>query len=149
MRRTTIGLVGAIAGLCLLPTLASALPAVTTEPTRLRAGPSFDFPVVDRIPADVRVNIHGCVRGYRWCDISWRDTRGWVRGYELAHLYQGRRVLIVEYGPRIGLPLVSFSVDTYWDRHYRGRSWYGERRRWRNVWRGDDRPDGRREKKRG
>ncbi len=135
MTRPILGLALAIAGLVTAPQLALALPAVTTESTNLRAGPAFDFPVVDRIPADVRVNVHGCVRGYRWCDISWRDARGWVPAAELAYLEKGRRVTIVEYGPRIGLPVVIFSFDTYWDRHYRGRPWYGERARWRTVWR--------------
>lgn len=135
MKRFTLSLPAVVVGLVIAPNLASALTAVTTEPTNLRAGPAFDFPVVDRIPPDVRVNVHGCVRGYRWCDVSWRDARGWVPGNELAYLSDGRRVTIIEYGPRIGLPVVAFSFDTYWDRHYRGRSWYGERARWRSVWR--------------
>src|SRR5512145_2843671 len=106
MNRLTFGLAAAVAGLVVVPNLASALSAVTTESTSLRAGPAFDFPVVDRIPSDVRVNVHGCVRGYRWCDVSWRDARGWVPGEELAYLYEGRRVRVVEYGPRIGLPVI-------------------------------------------
>ena len=100
---------------------------MTTEPTNLRAGPALDFPVVDSIPDDARVTVHGCVRAYRWCDISWRDARGWVSGDELAYFYQQRYVPVVEYGPRIGLPIVVFSFDTYWDRYYRGRPFYGER----------------------
>src|SRR5262245_6709674 len=143
MSRLTFGLAAAVAGLVLAPNLASALSAVTATSTDLRAGPAYDFPVVDQIPGDVRVNVHGCVRGYRWCDVSWRDARGWVSGQELAYLYEGRRVTIVEYGPRIGLPVVGFAFDTYWDRYYRGRSWYGERARWRTVWRDHERNDGR------
>jgi uncharacterized protein YraI len=135
MSRLSFGLAAAVAGLIVAPNLAAALPAVTTDSTNLRAGPAYDFPVVDRIPSGVAVNVHGCIRGYRWCDVSWRDARGWVPGEELAYLYQGRRVAIVEYGPRIHLPVVSFSFDTYWGRHYTGRSWYGERNRWRSVWR--------------
>jgi uncharacterized protein YraI len=141
MNRLTFGLATAVAGLVVVPNLASALSAVTTESTDLRAGPAFDFPVVDQIPSDVRVDVHGCVRGYSWCDVSWRDARGWVPGQELAYLYQDRRVTIVEYGPRIGLPIVGFSFDTYWDRYYRSRSWYGERARWRTVWRERERDD--------
>ena len=120
------------------PSLASALTAMTTEPTNLRAGPAFDFPVVDSIPDDAHVTVHGCVRAYRWCDISWRDARGWVSGSELAYFYQQRYVPVVEYGPRIALPVVGFSFDTYWDRYYRGRPFYGERTRWRTVWRDRD-----------
>jgi uncharacterized protein YraI len=160
MKRSTASLAALVGGLVVAPTIALAVPAVTTEPTNLRAGPAFDFPVVDQIPSDVRVNVHGCVRGYRWCDVSWRDARGWVSSDELAYLYGGRRVTFVEYGPRIGLPVVVFAFDSYWDRHYRARSWYAERSRWRTVWRersGDDRQsdrvkdrrddDGRRDRK--
>jgi uncharacterized protein YraI len=141
MHRSTFCLAALAAGLLIGPNVASALPAVTTEPTNLRAGPAFDFPVVDAIPGDVSVNVHGCVRGYRWCDVSWRDARGWVPGAELAYLDSGRRVTIVEYGPRVRLPVVGFAFDTYWDRYYRGRSWYGERARWRTVWRDRDRDE--------
>ena len=138
MKRITPSVAATVAGLVIGPTLASALTAMTTEPTNLRAGPAFDFPVVDSIPDDARVTVHGCVRAYRWCDISWRDARGWVAGDELAYFYQQRYVPVVEYGPRIGLPIVVFSFDTYWDRYYRGRPFYGERTRWRTVWRDHD-----------
>jgi uncharacterized protein YraI len=138
MRRLTFGLAAAVAGFVIAPNLASALSAVVTDSTELRAGPAYDFPVVDSIPSEVRVNVHGCVRGYRWCDVSWRDARGWVPGEQLAYLYQGRRVTIVDYGPRIGLPIEAFAFDTYWDRYYRGRPFYGERARWRTVWREHD-----------
>lgn len=138
MKRITLSVAATVAGLVIGPSLASALTAMTTESTNLRAGPALDFPVVDRIPDDARVTVHGCVRAYRWCDISWRDARGWVSGDELAYYYQQRYVPVVEYGPRIGLPIVVFSFDTYWDRYYRGRPFYGERTRWRTVWRDRD-----------
>ena len=150
MRRMTLGVGAAVAGLLAAPAIASALTAITTEPVSLRAGPAIDFPVVDAIPDDARVNVHGCVRAYRWCDVSWRDARGWVQGDDLAYLYQQRRVRIVEYGPRIGLPIIAFSVDSYWNRYYRGRPWYGERSRWRTVWRDrDGGRDGRSERREG
>jgi uncharacterized protein YraI len=147
MRRKTIGLAAAVAGLVVGPAIASALTAVTTEPVSLRAGPAIDFPVVDAIPDDARVNVHGCVRAYRWCDVSWRNARGWVQGDDLSYFYQQSYVPIVEYGPRIGLPVVVFSFDSYWDRHYRGRPWYGERTRWRSSWRDRDGRDGRPEQR--
>ena len=144
MRRTTIGFAAAVAGLIAAPMAASALTAVTTEPVALRAGPAGAFPIVDSIPDDARVNVHGCVRAYLWCDVSWRDARGWVRGDDLAYYYQQSYVPIIEYGPRIGLPVVVFGFDSYWDRHYRGRPWYRERTRWRTTWRDHDRRDGKR-----
>ena len=55
MKRITLSVAAAVAGLVIGPSLASALTAMTTEPTNLRAGPSLDFPVVDSIPDDARV----------------------------------------------------------------------------------------------
>ena len=138
MKHVTLSAVATIVALMMGSTVASALTAKTSESTKLRAGPAFDFPVVDRLPDGVKVNVHGCVRAYAWCDISWRDARGWVPGEELVYLYRERYVPIVEYGPRIGLSIVVFSFDDYWDRHYRGRPWYGERTRWRTAWRAHD-----------
>ena len=139
MKRTTITMAATLAGLLAAPSLASAaVTAITAEPVSLRAGPALDFPVVDQIPDDARVTVFGCVRAYQWCDIAWRDARGWVRGDDLSYLYQQRRVRLIEYGPRIGLPVVVFSFDSYWDRYYRGRPFYTERTRWRTTWRNHD-----------
>jgi uncharacterized protein YraI len=44
--------------------------------------------------------------------------------------YQNNRVVIVEYGPRLHLPVIAFSLPGYWDSHYRGRPWYRERNQW-------------------
>lgn len=145
MKRITVGFAAAVAGLIAMPVAASALTAVTTEPVALRAGPAPDFPIVDSIPDDARVNVHGCVRAYQWCDVSWRDARGWVRGDDLSYYYQQSYLPIIEYGPRIGLPVVVFGFDSYWDRHYRSRPWYRERTRWRSAWHTHDRRDGRRD----
>ena len=142
MRRTGLKLAAAVAGLLAGPAAASALTAVTTEQIPLRAGPAGDFPVVDQVPADARVVVHGCVRAYRWCDVSWRDAHGWARGDDLAYLEDSRRVSIIEYGPRVRLPIVVFSFDGYWDRYYRSRPFYSERARWRAVWRDNDRGEG-------
>jgi uncharacterized protein YraI len=139
MKRTTMTMAATLAGLMAIPSIASAaVTAITAEPAVLRAGPALDFPVVDQIPDDARVTVFGCVRAYQWCDIAWRDARGWVRGDDLAYFYQQRRVRFIEYGPRIGIPVVTFSFDRYWDRYYRGRPFYTERTRWRTTWRDRD-----------
>jgi uncharacterized protein YraI len=147
MKRKGITLAAAVAGLFALPAAASALTAVTTEPVPLRAGPAGDFPVVDQIPGGVNVLVNGCVRAYRWCDVSWRDAHGWVRGDDLAYLESGRRVSIIEYGPRVSLPIIAFSVDSYWDRYYRNRPFYGRRAHFRTVWRDHDHRGDRRERR--
>ena len=66
MRRLTFGLAAAVAGFVIAPNLASALSAVVTDSTELRAGPAYDFPVVDSIPSEVRVNVHAELGAACW-----------------------------------------------------------------------------------
>jgi uncharacterized protein YraI len=110
-----------------------------TADVNMRAGPSTGFPVVTTIPDGARVNIHGCVAGYGWCDVGWGGARGWVSGAYLQFIYNDRRVLVPYYAPRIGLPIIAFSVDTYWRHHYRHRPWYHRRAYWRRHYHRQDR----------
>ena len=44
--------------------------------------------------------------------------------------YDSQPVLVPAYGERLGIPIVSFSIVTYWDRYYVSRPFYRERERW-------------------
>src|SRR5689334_24935114 len=85
------------AAMLLLPTAALATPGMVTTNVSLRAGPGDGFPVVDRIPGGSHVNIHGCLKGDAWCDISWADDRGWVSSDELQWLYRNNYVYLSDY----------------------------------------------------
>ena len=124
MKRITLALAAATVAMAIPAAAMAAQPGFTTTGLNLRAGPGFDFPVVDRLPPGAHVRIRGCLAGYTWCDLVWRGEYGWAPGDNLAFLYGGRRVLVLDYGPEIGLPIVGFSVDTYWRRHYRHRHFY-------------------------
>ncbi|AUT59570.1 SH3 domain-containing protein [Paraburkholderia terrae] len=106
--------------------------AYTNQPVYLYAGPAQDYPVVAQLPAGQPVAVYGCVSGYTWCDVAIEQARGWVYGGYLTYPYQGSNVPIMTYGTAIGLPLITFSIGSYWDHYYRGRPWYGERGRWAN-----------------
>lgn len=67
-----------VAALLLTPAAALAAPGVVTTSVSMRAGPGTGFPTVNRVPGGARVNIHGCIRGDAWCDVSWSTNRGWV-----------------------------------------------------------------------
>jgi hypothetical protein len=82
------------------------------------------------LPPNTRVDIAGCLSDWSWCDVNFADSRGWVYAADLGYPYQNNRVVIIEYGPRLGLPVVAFSLPAYWDAHYRGRPWYRERDVW-------------------
>jgi hypothetical protein len=76
------------------------------------------------------VEVYGCLGDYRWCDVEVYGDRGWMSASYLVYPYQNSQVPIITYGAVIGLPLIGFSFDSYWDNYYPHRPWYGERQRW-------------------
>lgn len=104
--------------------------AYTSKSANLRAGPGREYPIVARIPAGSPVEVAGCLEDYAWCDVIAGPDRGWVYSGNLEYPYEGRRVVILNEGPVIGFPIITFSVGPYWDSYYRGRPWYGRRDYW-------------------
>jgi uncharacterized protein YraI len=128
MKRAHFFLLGI--GFSLVVSAASAETAYTTKSVNLRAGPSRDYEVVVRAPGGVPVEVYGCVDDWTWCDVSLGDDRGWVYAGNLEYPYHNRRVVVLGHGPLVGFPIVTFSVDSYWDNYYRGRPWYSRRSYW-------------------
>jgi uncharacterized protein YraI len=128
-----------IAAVLLMPTAALAAPGIVTTTVSLRAGPGEGFPTVDRIPGGARVNIHGCLRGTAWCDVSWSDDRGWVSSQYLEYLYRNRYVYLPDYVDEIDVPVVPFVLTSYWSSYYAGRPWYHRRAYWSGYWQSHER----------
>jgi uncharacterized protein YraI len=130
-KRVVSGLLAGAAGLLTLPGVAFAQSqAYTNSPVNLYAGPADDYPPVSQLPPGAPVTVMGCVSGYTWCDVATPDLRGWVYAGNLSYPYQGSNVPILSYGTAIGLPIVTFSIGTYWGSYYRGRPWYNDQQRW-------------------
>jgi uncharacterized protein YraI len=126
----------------LTATAVDAATGVAARRLSLHAGPGNDYPRIDRIPRDARVAVHGCIRAYDWCDVTFRGHRGWVDGDSLA-IFDGRRRLVIrEYGARYNVPVVTFGFGDYWDSHYRGRPFYRDRDHWNQRARRDQDRDG-------
>ena len=123
-----------VAAALLAPTAAFAAPGMVTTSVGLRAGPGSGFPIVDRIPEGSRVNIHGCLRGNAWCDVSWTDDRGWVSAQYLEYLYRNHYVYLPDYAEEIDIPVVPFVLSSYWSSYYSGRPWYHRRAHWNSYW---------------
>src|SRR6267378_3145115 len=128
-----------VAAVLLAPTAALAAPGVVTASVSMRAGPGPGFPMVDRIPGGARVNIHGCLRGNAWCDVSWSDDRGWVSSQYLEYLYRNRYVYLPDYVDEIDIPVVPFVLTSYWSSYYAGRPWYQRRAYWSGYWQSHER----------
>ena len=131
MNRLAACAVAALAGaLPLVPSVAWAEPAFVTTRLNLQSGPGAEYPAVAYLEPGVQVEVIGCLQGYGWCDVAIGQDRGWVAGAYLQAPYQDRRQPLVQVAPSIGLPVIGFSVGSYWERNYRDRPWYGERNRW-------------------
>lgn len=129
--------------LMLEATAAAAYTGIVTKNVNLRAGPDNDYPIVAKIRRNSAVEIYGCVYGWRWCDIAAGPYRGWIRGDFLYARRYGRNVQIIEAGPAVNVPIISFNFG-YWDTHYRTRNFYRERATWERrhpTERHDDRYD--------
>jgi uncharacterized protein YraI len=123
-----------VAALLLAPTAALAAPGIVTVSTGLRAGPGSGFPLIDRVPGGTRVNVHGCLRGNAWCDVSFSDDRGWVSSQYLEYLYRNHYVYLPDYADEIDVPVVPFVLSSYWSSYYQGRPWYRRHAYWSSYW---------------
>jgi uncharacterized protein YraI len=154
MKHYLMPLAASFVAIVAAPSFAAAQDARVTADLNMRAGPSTNFPVVDVIPESAPVNVHGCVKGYSWCDVSSQGSRGWVSANYLTYASGGSYVPLLSYTEEIDVPIISFSVGSYWDSYYRDRPWYGRRSIWRDRWRDnwrdirrDERADRRRDRR--
>ncbi|MCD0260463.1 SH3 domain-containing protein [Xanthomonas melonis] len=111
--------------------MAVAVPAVAQHAghanrlAALRAGPGDEYQRVGEVRAGHALTVHGCLKNGRWCDVRAPDARGWLPTQAIA-LERGELTDVV--------PKIAFSLDPYWDAHYRGREWTveSERALWRH-----------------
>jgi len=133
------------AGFVGLAHAACAAPGYVVGGADLRAGPDENYPMVASLPPGTPAEIYGCLPGWSWCDIvvngSGGGVRGWAAGVRLQVVYDDQPAFLPQYGAEAGLPLIGFDMGSYWDRNYRGQSWYGSEEHWRGP--GHDRDAGR------
>ncbi|MGB7754733.1 MAG: SH3 domain-containing protein [Salinisphaera sp.] len=77
--------------------------AFVSASVNLRAGPRVGYPTLYVLQPGIRVQVHGCLDDYSWCDVSALDYRGWVYADYLDYPYNNRRVTIAGYGPQISI----------------------------------------------
>jgi uncharacterized protein YraI len=113
-----------------VPALAQAADGFVTGNLNLRAGPDIRYPVIATLSTGTSVSIQGCTDGWEWCDVITMGTRGWAAGSFIQYRYQNQPVMVQAYGARIGIPIVSFVIGSYWNNYYRDRPFYRQRNYW-------------------
>src|SRR5512146_3546671 len=87
--------------------IASAQNACTSRPMNVCAGPDRQYPLVAQLGRGAPLDVHGCLSDWSWCDVSFDDSRGWIYAGGLSFVYQGERVPLYSYAPRLGLPIIT------------------------------------------
>lgn len=119
-----------LGGLASPAAFAQAWNGVVTAYVDLYAGPDPGYPTIAQLPAGTAVSIQGCTAGFGWCDVIVAGTRGWVAGTFVQYTYQSQPVYVADYGPRIGIPIITFSIAAYWGSYYVNRPFYRNRDYW-------------------
>ena len=104
--------------------------AVTTEPASVRAGPDDSYPEVAQLDPDSPIQVIGCLDDWSWCDVSFDGNRGWMYSPDITYEYEGGYVPFYTYAPAFSIPVISFTVDSYWGRYYHDRPWFRDRDQW-------------------
>lgn len=112
------------------PALAQFDTGYVVSDVDLRAGPDIGYPLTDVVPAGGPVYINGCTEAFEWCDVVFQDEHGWIDGNDIQYDYDKRPLYLPHYGAAIGVPIIGFSIGTYWNRWYGNRPFYRERERW-------------------
>lgn len=116
--------------LCALSCAAMAENAITTDVASVRAGPDDSYPEVTQLDAASPVEVMGCLDDWSWCDVTFDGNRGWLYSPDITYEYQGGYVPFYTYAPAFSVPVISFTVDTYWGSYYHDRPWYRDREQW-------------------
>jgi uncharacterized protein YraI len=108
--------------------------ATLTAGVHLRAGPDIFYPAVMILPPGAGVQVFGCMQGFGWCDVQFGLNRGWVDAAFLQAVGPAGPVLIASSPAMVGVPVVTFSFNNYWNTWYGGQPWFARRAFYYNHW---------------
>jgi len=117
-----------------MPAGVAQVVATLTAGVHLRAGPDIFYPSVMILPPGAGVQVFGCMQGFGWCDVQFGLNRGWVDAAFLQAVGPAGPVLIASSPAMVGVPVVTFSFNNYWNTWYTGRPWFARRAFYYNHW---------------
>jgi uncharacterized protein YraI len=105
----------------------AARDGIVLEHTGLRAGPDKSYPLLLDLRRGDRVEVLGCVRGWKWCEVVAGGLHGFAVGKRIGADYYGQDVQVAYYGYKLELPYVMFQEQPYWTQYYANRDFYQRR----------------------
>ncbi len=124
-------IIALIAALLLFPSVAKAEDVYTMRNVNLRAGPDGGYPVVTTLKRNERLELRGCVGTLQWCEVETRrGDYGWVYAPYLRTRSGNNSVTIIQSYNSGNTHIVIFKPRSYWDRHYKNRDFYKQRKKW-------------------
>lgn len=102
--------------------------AFTVQLSPLYAGPSVEYPQVQRFTPQTQVNIMGCLPDFAWCDVMAGGARGWMDARRLSIVVNGNGRPLPAVAPSVGIPVTQFVMGPYWVAHYSDQPWFNDPR---------------------
>lgn len=130
MRRAPFILLGMIALPIMALQPAQAAEGRLASAVHMYAGPGDSYPELRRLAKGLSVDIHGCLKSWDWCDVTWRGNRGWVPARAVDARRNDERLPLKDYGAQSGVPEVTFQLNSYWEANYNGALFYRDRGNW-------------------
>lgn len=87
---------------------AQTLSATATADLNIRSGPGPQYDSVGFIEQGKSTAVDGCLKGSKWCRVSYQGTTGWSYSDYLTADVSGRSVILTEGYADAGLPAVTF-----------------------------------------
>ncbi|MEZ0226313.1 MAG: SH3 domain-containing protein [Alphaproteobacteria bacterium] len=115
---------GVLALMLFAPVQARAVETFLLTDMHLRAGPYQNYPVLMKLREGTRVEMNGCLRNHKWCEVEAGKMHGWMRSKHLALVQNGRTLRIEPYAEILRVRTLAFDERTYWARFYPHSDFY-------------------------
>jgi uncharacterized protein YraI len=83
--------------------------ARVTTTLNMREGPGTQYRIITSIPTGTVVPVFGCYQGYAWCNVLYRNFRGWVSARYLQD--PSRNAPVSTVGEQLGIALLQFFLN--------------------------------------
>lgn len=111
MNRTHASLaIAAVLAAMALSAPALAFTSFATAHLNIRSGPGPQYPVIEMINYNDRVEVSGCLKDVSWCAVTAGGVAGWAAGEYLAYDAPGAVVQLPTAGDALSIPVLTYQA---------------------------------------